>query len=792
MSQRSIKQQQTPRNLTSWDPPPLIQAYTQAKKHAVLDIPSSLTDFLFRGGHAQRSSVSSATSSASNLDDCSSPTAAEESSMKHKREWSSTSIAALCQKQFILTRSGYVLQYSADGLNDRLPEKILELGPESVAFASDAIPGKHWVLQISHDGRLNQTGSQSSKNAWSKWSFRSTENKKLVKDLLLVCNDAQSLGSWLTAVRKEIEHLGGLEYRPDSSEDEHKTGTGRSLKAQTSFPSFSQSSPHLPMSRSSDDQPPSPTLLPPMPRWKTKRNISRSTTESSIQTLNDLDRIRNPSFSDDRSISTTHTSFTGSINSVSYGTESGSASLDSYEAPLPPLPSGTQSRLSTPTQDDVGEFSMFMDTPRKPSTRISIPKRTTSLEPSPDMISHDLFVQADDSFEVATTHKSRPVSTIAPLPEPGHIRKVSARYRYEAFQGTMPHPNTPTSSRPSSTRSRSNSCTQETSPDGGQKRTASYSLFPKTPSSELSSLHGAGDLPSPPVTTPGTAYKTMCYQIGGSPSTTEPIKEETESKPRSRSTSTTSRPSHKRTGTVLSINAKAAESGKGQLGRPQRSPAVTEEHLETCFGANPNAPRRGTSASGAMFSITSTTLERSALESPVVRLADPPRKHRHVRSQKSMPTLAHRSMPPLGPPPSGPLPALPTEACLPLAKNKIASSFSCVPLSRPQLQPAKAESSDTVLAPKKPVPVLAAAPAFTQKQPSTSAKATVHSRNTSSISSVGSVRHVTAWLASPRVAAFSAKYGEENEHLAGKEAPRLNVSVSDSPVFSTGFDTLMR
>ena len=29
------------------------------------------------------------------------------------------------------------------------PEKILALSKDSVAFASDAIAGKHWVLQVS-------------------------------------------------------------------------------------------------------------------------------------------------------------------------------------------------------------------------------------------------------------------------------------------------------------------------------------------------------------------------------------------------------------------------------------------------------------------------------------------------------------------------------------------------------------------------------------------------------------------------------------------------------------------
>lgn len=47
------------------------------------------------------------------------------------------------RKIFILVTSGYLLQYASAGSFDRVPEKMMKLGKDSVAFASDAIPGKH-------------------------------------------------------------------------------------------------------------------------------------------------------------------------------------------------------------------------------------------------------------------------------------------------------------------------------------------------------------------------------------------------------------------------------------------------------------------------------------------------------------------------------------------------------------------------------------------------------------------------------------------------------------------------
>ncbi|KAL6247731.1 hypothetical protein RBB50_005079 [Rhinocladiella similis] len=764
---------QPSRNVAA-DPPPLFHAYTQARKQEFLDIPSSFTDALFRPSNARRNSISSETPSRSSLEKSPADT-----TTLHKRNWSGASTCSLHQKLFVLTTGGYVLQYAADGLNDRLPEKILELGPGSVAFASDAIPGKHWVLQISHDGASDH-GAAGNKGSWSKWSFKHADNKKMVTDLFLVFGDARSFKDWLQVVRKEIAELGGLEYRPDSRHEDQMTER-RSLKAQRSLPSLPQSTP---------SEAASPSDLPPLPLRNPSRQISRSTTDSSIHTLNDLDQLRKPSFSDSQSISTTHTSFTSSV--MSYGAES-FTSVDE-----PPLPVGPQSRLSTPTQDDIGELSMYMATPRK---SISVPKRTTSLENTTDVISHDLFVQSNDSSSTTGTYRSRPISTVAPLPEPGHIRKVSARHRYD-LQNLPVQPATPAPSRPSSTRSRSSSHTsyntKEHSPEGLHRRAVSYSLFPKTP---LSEAQAAAALPSPPVTTPGGAYESMCnYPL-------TPGSEGDKSRPTSRA----GRVSSWRSNKMLSVDAKVAQSTTTE--EPQRSPVVADSHFDTCFGTqvHPDAPRRKLSDLSSIGKITTTTLQPSAMDGPVPRIGQPPRKTRHVKAQKSMPALPRGVvMQPLGPPPSGPLPALPAEAplsCLPLKKLSCMSGPERKPKSPPKHT--KAESSDAVMtlrklgkepgAPKplslilKPLPVPKANAAEAEKSATktTTESTAQHTRNLSSISSVGSV---TAWLASPRVAEFSAKYGLDDSD-SDKENERdgkfLQVPLTNGVGFSAEFEGYM-
>jgi len=92
----------------------------------------------------------------------------------------------------------------------------------------------------------------------------------------------------------------------------------------------------------------------------------------------------------------------------------------------------------------------------------------------------------------------------------------------------------------------------------------------------------------------------------------------------------------------------------------------------------------------------------------------------------------------------------------------------------------------------KPLPVPKAVEV--ERKSATKTESTVqHTRNMSSISSVGSV---TAWLASPRVAEFSAKYGlddsdKENEDDKERNGKFLSVRLTNGLGFSAEFENYM-
>lgn len=188
-----------------WEPPPLFKAYPQAIKHATLPAPCLPADAIVR---------------AQQLIKHGSPENSPDFEGKEKRDYRQAMKAAdslyrleWTRKIFMLVTSGYLLQYSADGSFDRLPEMILELGSHCAAFASDAIPGKHWVLQISQTFDDNGTATIDSKKTFLS-RIRLPDSPKMAKSFLLVLESADDLAAWLLVMRREIEGLSGNEYIP--------------------------------------------------------------------------------------------------------------------------------------------------------------------------------------------------------------------------------------------------------------------------------------------------------------------------------------------------------------------------------------------------------------------------------------------------------------------------------------------------------------------------------------------------------------------------------------------------
>ena len=214
-----------PRQITAWEPPPLFKAYPQALKHATLPTPNLSAETILKiDSHGQRRIARNGKTTVNvdaDGDQNGEPNKKKgEKIRKHSRTLSDhIRKADWSRKIYMVVTSGYLLQYSQDGPFDRQPEKIMELGKNSVAFASDVIPGKHWVLQISQtvEGK-NTVTFDTRRTLFSRLGL--ADARKSTKSMLLVFETPEELASWLTVIRREIESLGGKEFVPESPAEE--------------------------------------------------------------------------------------------------------------------------------------------------------------------------------------------------------------------------------------------------------------------------------------------------------------------------------------------------------------------------------------------------------------------------------------------------------------------------------------------------------------------------------------------------------------------------------------------
>ena len=213
-------------SLATWDPPPLFQAYPQAVKHAQLPICTTSIEVLMRlqaatnGSAAAAAAAATATAATANasdtLDDRVAVAVAERSAEKpkrrHRRNTSASSIKLeWVSKIYVLVTSGYLLQYSAEGSFDRLPEKILPISRDSAAFASDLIPGRHWVLRVCASTDADGLQTADSRSIFYRLPFRGIERRH-ASTFLMVFEGAEEMESWISTLRREIEQLGGKKH----------------------------------------------------------------------------------------------------------------------------------------------------------------------------------------------------------------------------------------------------------------------------------------------------------------------------------------------------------------------------------------------------------------------------------------------------------------------------------------------------------------------------------------------------------------------------------------------------
>lgn len=199
------------------EPPPLFQAYPQARKHGVLEVSSVAAETVLHksksrkptGEQARRPSVDD------NGGGIETKRTAK-TAMRHVANGHQTHVD-LPKKIIILSTTGCLLQYAETGPSDRLPERILRLGTDSAAFACDLIPGKHYVLQISQTVDQQGVVIAHSSSLLSKLGFRSGAAKRETSNILLVMPNAADMGAWMVSIREEITSLGGTAVRPSSA-----------------------------------------------------------------------------------------------------------------------------------------------------------------------------------------------------------------------------------------------------------------------------------------------------------------------------------------------------------------------------------------------------------------------------------------------------------------------------------------------------------------------------------------------------------------------------------------------
>jgi hypothetical protein len=367
-SSKSTTKTSPKRPSAAWDPPPLFQAYPQSIKHAQLSASTLSADSILRiSNHQRNNSLRDEIAQVRPAEGVEQSVAAKKSEKaraKHRRQISgSISKAEWTQKIFVLVTSGYLLQYAGDGSFDRLPEKMMQLGKDSVAFASDVIPGKHWVLQISQAMDSDGTPASDSRSLLSRLAFRGADYRRTATSLLLVLNSAEEMDSWLAVVRREIEALGGKKHVSETGKPKPDVKVMQ-LKAQPS---------HRYLVRRDSDQfsdPSSPRLpsFGPPPWVRQKENELQQELQDAAAALaapqNDLAR---PS-TGHQSIS--HQSITNSITSHD---EQQLESLRSSTNRYSYMSSGqrtliTSNGSSPATSPSRDTFSSFDDFPSKIST----------------------------------------------------------------------------------------------------------------------------------------------------------------------------------------------------------------------------------------------------------------------------------------------------------------------------------------------------------------------------------------------------------------------------------------
>lgn len=208
-ARRATTKPSKPPKAAGWSMPPLFKAFPQAVRHVILPAATMSAEAILRlNEKTQGLGLAEEAAPCAQVGD--------KDKRRHRRH---TSAAAeqleWTTKIFVLVTSGHLLQYAGDGHFDRMPDKVLRLGPSSAAFATDAIPGRHWVVRVSSSAEADGTPAAESRSLLSKLPFRT--DRRNASNLLMVFESAEVMEAWITTLRGEIQRLGGKQ-KPSEAE----------------------------------------------------------------------------------------------------------------------------------------------------------------------------------------------------------------------------------------------------------------------------------------------------------------------------------------------------------------------------------------------------------------------------------------------------------------------------------------------------------------------------------------------------------------------------------------------
>lgn len=228
--QRAVSGKLTRGPMGSWHLPPLFKAFPQSIKYITLPATSIHADIILRA-HDKGANVvpqeDSTETPSSTMDGTDRSAEKEKTKKKHRRNVSTSGVRfEWVNKTYVLTTSGYLLQYTGEGVFDRLPEKVLHLGKNSAAFVSDVLPGRHWVVQVASVMESDGTTSTDSRSLFSRLPFRPTERRQ-ASNFLMVFETAEDMEGWIGTLRREIEALGGKKALSETGTPKEEDDAGQ-------------------------------------------------------------------------------------------------------------------------------------------------------------------------------------------------------------------------------------------------------------------------------------------------------------------------------------------------------------------------------------------------------------------------------------------------------------------------------------------------------------------------------------------------------------------------------------